>query len=185
MEDNHYTVLGIGRGASPDQIKEAYRRLVRVHHPDANPADRDVAEQKIKAVFSAYATLSNPARRERFDLSLPKQDAADQAQEAANSSGTGHTVFVHPSAPVSLLGRVREANGFTLDDMAHRLGLSPESLAQMESRDAVPQAPVQLRTVIHLTEQAIKELANRGKATEAEALRTALNRRKNQRSAYR
>lgn len=61
-----YEVLGVSRGATADEIKSAYRRLARRHHPDVNPDD-PTAEEKFKEVGAAYDTLSDPAKRERFD----------------------------------------------------------------------------------------------------------------------
>src|ERR1019366_4797979 len=61
-----YEVLGISRNADADEIKSAYRRLARRYHPDVNPNDPS-AEEKFKEVGSAYAILSDPAKRARFD----------------------------------------------------------------------------------------------------------------------
>jgi len=61
-----YEVLGISRNAAADEIKSAYRRLARRYHPDVNPND-PTAEEKFKEVGSAYAILSDPAKRARFD----------------------------------------------------------------------------------------------------------------------
>ncbi len=66
MTSNHYDTLGISRDASMEEIKRAYRRLARVHHPDANLGD-PAAEERFKQVTSAYEVLSDPARRERYD----------------------------------------------------------------------------------------------------------------------
>ena len=61
-----YEVLGISRNAEADEIKSAYRKLARRYHPDVNPNDPS-AEEKFKEVGSAYAVLSDPAKRARFD----------------------------------------------------------------------------------------------------------------------
>jgi molecular chaperone DnaJ len=62
---DHYTVLGVARDAGPDEIKRAYRRLARQHHPDVN-ADAD--DERFKEVTAAYEVLSDPERRRRYDL---------------------------------------------------------------------------------------------------------------------
>jgi molecular chaperone DnaJ len=61
-----YIVLGLGRDASLAEVKKAYRRLARRLHPDVNPGD-DRAALRFREVAEAYATLSDPARRERYD----------------------------------------------------------------------------------------------------------------------
>lgn len=61
-----YEVLGVNRGASADEVKSAYRRLARRYHPDVNQDD-PTAEDKFKEVGAAYAILSDPDKRARFD----------------------------------------------------------------------------------------------------------------------
>lgn len=61
-----YTVLGVSRQASADEIKAAFRRLAREHHPDRNPNDSQ-AEQRFREINEAYQILSDPNRRARFD----------------------------------------------------------------------------------------------------------------------
>jgi molecular chaperone DnaJ len=69
MSEDHYTLLGLGRDASLDEIKKAYRQLAMRHHPDRtqnNPQDTEI----FKAVAVAFATLSNPERRAEYDRLL-------------------------------------------------------------------------------------------------------------------
>jgi molecular chaperone DnaJ len=63
---DYYEVLGLSREASETEIKKAYRRLVRDHHPDANPNDPD-AEERFKELTEAYEVLSNPQARRAYD----------------------------------------------------------------------------------------------------------------------
>lgn len=62
---DYYEVLGLSKGASADDIKKAYRNLARQYHPDVNKEPN--AEAKFKEVKEAYDTLSDPAKRERYD----------------------------------------------------------------------------------------------------------------------
>jgi molecular chaperone DnaJ len=69
MSEDHYTLLGLGRDASLDEVKKAYRQLAMRHHPDRtqnNPQDTEI----FKAVAVAFATLSNPERRAEYDRLL-------------------------------------------------------------------------------------------------------------------
>ncbi|HKB10518.1 MAG TPA: J domain-containing protein [Vicinamibacterales bacterium] len=69
-----YIVLGLERGATLNDIKRAYRRLARKHHPDINPGDR-LAEQKFRQIAEAYETLSDPERRRHYDTVGPASGA--------------------------------------------------------------------------------------------------------------
>ncbi|KAH6843018.1 DnaJ domain-containing protein [Chaetomium sp. MPI-CAGE-AT-0009] len=63
-----YEVLGLDRTASPDEIKSAYRKTALRTHPDKAPEDKkDEAKEKFQQVAFAYAVLSDPARRKRYD----------------------------------------------------------------------------------------------------------------------
>jgi len=63
---DYYNILGVKRNASEQEIKQAYRRLARKHHPDVNPGDKS-AEAKFKEINEAYEVLSDKENREKYD----------------------------------------------------------------------------------------------------------------------
>ncbi len=65
-QQDHYEALGIERGAAADEIRKAYRRLARKHHPDLNPGDK-AAEERFKKVQEAYDILSDPKKKQMYD----------------------------------------------------------------------------------------------------------------------
>jgi molecular chaperone DnaJ len=63
---DYYEILGVSRDASAQEVKKAYRRLARDHHPDANPNDAN-AEERFKELTEAYEVLSNAEARRAYD----------------------------------------------------------------------------------------------------------------------
>jgi molecular chaperone DnaJ len=63
---DYYKVLGVGKGASDEEIKKAYRKLARQYHPDRNPGDKR-AEERFKELSQAHDVLSDPDKRKAYD----------------------------------------------------------------------------------------------------------------------
>jgi len=63
---DYYETLGVSKSATESELKSAYRKLAKKHHPDANPGD-DKAEAKFKEISEAYAVLSDPDKRAAYD----------------------------------------------------------------------------------------------------------------------
>jgi curved DNA-binding protein len=63
---DYYTILGVSKSSSADDIKKAFRKLARQYHPDMNPGDKK-AEAKFKEVNEAYEVLSDPDKKKKYD----------------------------------------------------------------------------------------------------------------------
>ncbi len=64
---DYYEVLGVGRDATEQEIKSAYRKLALQHHPDRNPDNKEEAEERFKEITEAYSVLADPEKRAAYD----------------------------------------------------------------------------------------------------------------------
>lgn len=78
---DYYKVLGVGRKASEQEVKQAYRRLARRFHPDLNPGDK-TAEAKFKEINEAHGVLSDPQKRKKYDQYGELWEHAEQFADA-------------------------------------------------------------------------------------------------------
>src|ERR1700733_5670183 len=90
-----YEILGVPRSASQDEIQQAYRKLARTYHPDVN--SDPAAEERFKDVSEAYAVLSDPRTRRRYDAfgpdfrQVPEDVDPDEWRRARAGAGAGQT----------------------------------------------------------------------------------------------
>jgi len=95
---DYYQILGVNRNASEKEIKQAYRRLARKHHPDLNPGDKS-AEATFKEINAAYEVLSNPEKRKKYDQFGEQWEYAEQFAKSRGQErvrwdfGRGGTTF--------------------------------------------------------------------------------------------
>jgi curved DNA-binding protein len=90
---DYYAVLGVPRTASQADIKKAFRKLARQHHPDAKPGDK-VAEQRFKDVNEANEVLSDPDKRQRYDTLGANWDAYGRDDVLSGMGIDGSTASV-------------------------------------------------------------------------------------------
>ena len=81
---DYYSTLGVAKTATEKEIKQAYRKLARKHHPDVNPKDKS-AESKFKDINEAYEVLGDPEKRKKYD----ELGANWRAYEQAGAQGPG------------------------------------------------------------------------------------------------
>lgn len=98
MVDDPYKTLGVAKDATPEQIRAAYRKLAKQHHPDLNPGDKK-AEDTFKAASAANDILSDPEKRARYDRGEIDGAGNERAPQgswrpgAAGASGFGGAGF--------------------------------------------------------------------------------------------
>jgi curved DNA-binding protein len=91
---NYYEILGVPRNATDKDIRQAYRKLARQHHPDVNPGDK-TSEEKFKQINEAHSVLLDPEKRRKYDKYGDRWQYADQIEqaEAQARAQTGRTNF--------------------------------------------------------------------------------------------
>ncbi len=83
---DYYEILGVGKGASEAEIKKAFRKLARVHHPDV-AKDKVNAEEKFKEINEAYEVLSDPEKRKKYDVLGENWNARGGAPAGGGGAG--------------------------------------------------------------------------------------------------
>ncbi|MBK7556045.1 MAG: J domain-containing protein [Flavobacteriales bacterium] len=87
MPTDYYQVLGLARTATADEIKKAYRKLARKHHPDLNPNNTD-AKKKFQEINEANEVLSDPESRKKYDQYGDQWKHAEQFEQAKREQGS-------------------------------------------------------------------------------------------------
>jgi molecular chaperone DnaJ len=120
---DYYEVLGVKKNASQEEIRKAFRKLARKHHPDVNPGDK-AAEEKFKQISEANDVLSDPKKRKVYDqlgfYSDNIDPAAAEAYARGGAGGTGFRGSGGQQVPVDF-------GGFDFSDLYEQAGASRPS----------------------------------------------------------
>src|SRR5437762_1152459 len=106
---DYYSTLGVAKTATEKEIKQAYRKMARKHHPDVNQGDKS-AESRFKEISEAYEVLGDPEKRRKYD-----------------ELGANWRMYDHPGAPPPPRGGAygQPSGGFhtmTEDEMREMFG---------------------------------------------------------------
>ncbi|PIB39102.1 DnaJ C-terminal domain-containing protein [Maribacter sp. 4G9] len=98
---DYYEVLGLDKSATEKEIKSAYRKLARKHHPDLNPNNTE-AEEKFKKINEAHEVLSDPEKRKKYDQYGKDWQHAEEFEKAKSQrqgrpSGGGYNEYTYTS----------------------------------------------------------------------------------------
>jgi DnaJ-class molecular chaperone len=114
MAKDYYEILGLKRGASAKEIKQAYRKLARKHHPDVNPGDKN-AEERFKEINRAYEVLNDEEKRKKYDRygeRWEQAEAFEKARAQAGSAGSGWQTYEFDLGDLLRRSGGRTAPGF-------------------------------------------------------------------------
>ncbi len=138
-DPDYYAILGVERGASPEEIKRAFRRLAKQFHPDTYKGDKAEAERKFRKVAEAYEVLSDPEKRAQYDRFgyVGPSPEADFGPRDFHRTRQAFEEFFGPSAFEEILnlffgqGVSSRRPGRTQrgEDLEYRVGLSLEDAA--------------------------------------------------------
>ncbi len=148
MARDLYEILGVARGASEADIKKAYRKLARQHHPDRNPGDKQ-AEARFKEIQSAYDVLGDKQKREnydRFGTAEPGGFGGGGSPFGRGGAGGGGSPFGNVN-PEDLSDLLRQFGG--LGGMGGGVNIDPEELFGGRTRGRTrrtPRPPAEIET---------------------------------------
>jgi curved DNA-binding protein len=100
---DYYKILGVSKTATQDEIRTAYRKLARKHHPDLNPNDKE-ANRKFQQINEANEVLSDPDKRKKYDQYGKDWQHAEAFEKAQQSAGAGRRGPGRPGAGGSGFG---------------------------------------------------------------------------------
>jgi molecular chaperone DnaJ len=140
---DYYELLGIKRGASDAEIKQAYRRMARRYHPDVNPNDKS-AESKFKEINAAYEVLSDKEKRAKYEKYGDKWQYADQFEKAGAQQQGFHQYSPNDEGSFNFGGDVGDIDSI-FEDLIRGRG------SRSSSRRAGPRRGQDLETPVEVS----------------------------------
>ncbi|MEE9555308.1 MAG: molecular chaperone DnaJ [candidate division Zixibacteria bacterium] len=143
---DYYNILGVGRDASEDQIKKAYRKLAVKYHPDKNPGDKS-AEEAFKEATEAYEVLKDGQKRQIFD---------NYGHDGLRGGAGGFNGFAGFDISDALRAFMRDFGGFGFDDIFETGGTRQRQSGSAKGRDLQVELELTLEEIARGVEKQLK-----------------------------
>jgi DnaJ-class molecular chaperone len=144
VSEDPYSVLGVKRDATSDEIRTAYRKLAKTLHPDLNPGDRE-AEEKFKAVSAAYDVVGDPEKRARYDRGEIDASGNERPRERYYRDFHGHGAETHSYSTSGGFADFADSE----DILREIFGRGSEGRVRLRGQDVLYRLPVEFLEAVN------------------------------------